>query len=436
MILQSFWESPVRLLQSLAVLLIVAGMALVAINPVSDVVRYACFGVVAVAYYLLARNLYTTRKELEWKNAIVDKMFAGTAMTRLDTGEIIYVNPRFEQMFGYQEGELLGQPVSILNAGESEAAVQQSMEILESLKQNNHWTGELLNKRKDGSLFWTSSSISTFTMPRYGLVVVGVQEDIDARKQAQAQLEKLNIELEQRIEDRTKELQDTQEKLIQSEKMAVLGELAATISHELRNPLSVLTNTLYTLESGIQDMTESQERAFNRIRRTIRSCNTIIEDMLEYTRVVEPELEVAVFEPWLREVLEEVELPETVSMTVKLDTGDSRVAMKKDSLRRAIINLLHNASQAMETVEAPKLEIESFTKNGWLHLVISDNGQGIEEENIARIFDPLFSTRSFGVGLGLAIVQKIITKHKGRIELANRTDGQGARATIELPLVE
>ncbi|MDZ4818630.1 MAG: PAS domain S-box protein, partial [Planctomycetota bacterium] len=126
--------------------------------------------------------------ELRLKDAIVSNLFAGAVTVRLDDGTIRYVNPNFAAMFGYEEEELIGQPASVLNAGSPEDARKQSIEIIDALRTRSFWQGDLQNKKKDGSTFWTRSSIVTIDHPEFGRVAVSVQEDITEQKKAEEAL--------------------------------------------------------------------------------------------------------------------------------------------------------------------------------------------------------------------------------------------------------
>ena len=122
--------------------------------------------------------------ELGWRTEALRDAFVGIAMTRLSDGAMVYSNPRFERMFGYQPGELLGKSVSLLNGGSEEEAAEKARQIITELEKEGGWSGEVLNVRKDGSEFWSQLAISCFYHPEHGRVGMGVHEEISERKRA------------------------------------------------------------------------------------------------------------------------------------------------------------------------------------------------------------------------------------------------------------
>jgi PAS domain S-box-containing protein len=250
------------------------------------------------------------------------------------------------------------------------------------------------------------------------------------------------IELERRVEQRTAELHSVQEELLRKERLATLGQLTATVSHELRNPLGVIRNTMFTITEAVQASGLKLERALGRIERSIGRCDTIITDLLDYTRIRELQRDQYMIDTWLGEVLDEQRIPDRIELVRDFATGDRAVSFDADRFRRVIINLVDNAAQAIEggreqaIVALPqRITVRTRIAGGRLEIEIADSGPGIPPNVFERIFEPLFSTKGFGVGLGLPTVKQIMEHHGGGIELTSEP-GQGTQAVIWLPLAQ
>ena len=267
--------------------------------------------------------------------------------------------------------------------------------------------------------------------------IVSVGRDVTDRKMAEVELEKYQKNLESIIEERTSRLRDTQSELLQKERLAALGQLAATVSHEIRNPLGTIRNAVYSLDEAItrseydyvSKMTELAERNIDR-------CDRIINEMLDFTRnrqLIEEQID---FDQWLEALLDEQTIPDDIQLQRDLKCG-SVVNFDTELLRRVILNILTNAFQAFDGKENDVNRVTMSSRlpqeAGELEVTISDNGCGISEENMAKIFEPLFSTKGFGVGLGMAIVKNIIEDHSGEL-LVDSLPGDGTSVTFRIPV--
>jgi signal transduction histidine kinase len=224
--------------------------------------------------------------------------------------------------------------------------------------------------------------------------------------------------------------------LLKSERLSVLGQLTATVAHELRNPLSAIRNTLFTVKELAVNAGIKLDRPVARMERSIERCDRIISDLLEYTRNRELNRTSVTFDRWLAGVLAEQNVTQPISLITELAAAEAVVPVDPDRMRRVIINLIENAAQAL--AERPGEQEKRITArteavDGELVLVIDDTGPGIPPENLARIFEPLFSTKSFGTGLGLPTVKQIVNQHGGTIAVDSEV-GQGTRVTVRLPL--
>jgi signal transduction histidine kinase len=232
------------------------------------------------------------------------------------------------------------------------------------------------------------------------------------------------------------ELLKAEAELLKSERLSVLGQLTATVAHELRNPLSAIRNTLFTVRELTTTAGLKLDRPIGRMERSIERCDRIISDLLEYTRGRELNCTDVSFDHWVAELLAEQNISPPVMLATELGAADTVALIDPDRMRRVIINLVENAAQALAELPADhekRITVRTAAADGELVLVIEDTGPGIPRETLARIFEPLFSTKSFGTGLGLPTVKQIVSQHGGTITVDSEV-GQGTHVTVRLPI--
>ena len=256
----------------------------------------------------------------------------------------------------------------------------------------------------------------------------------EALRRSEAQLILHRDRLEELVRARTRALEETQHELIEKERLAALGQLTATVSHELRNPLGTIQSSLYTLSKRLEGSELGLEGPLDRMRRSVRRCDHIIEEMLDFTRSPSLERDTVNLDTWLESTLSDIAIPPEVTLLTTLESG-ATVSMEGESMRRVIINVFDNARQAITEGEREEKNIMITTKcvDEWAIIQVEDTGPGIPPDVLSHIFEPLFSTKNFGVGLGTNIVKNIVERHDGNVTYTNRDEG-GARVTVSLPL--
>jgi signal transduction histidine kinase len=243
-----------------------------------------------------------------------------------------------------------------------------------------------------------------------------------------------NEELQAANED----LKETQEQLVRSEKLAAIGKLAGGVGHELRNPLGAIKNAVYYIKGKLthSELSKKEPRIvefLGIIDDEIDSSNKIINDLLSFSRVGKPSVSPTKIQKVMDGALSHLTVPENVEVINRLDANLPEVEIDADLIRQVLINIATNAIQAMP--EGGKLTLDARRGDKFLEMIISDTGDGISEAVIGKIFDPLFTTRAKGIGLGLAVCKSIIERHGGAIEVESKV-GEGATFTVKLPLKE
>ncbi|MBF0216986.1 MAG: cache domain-containing protein [Candidatus Omnitrophica bacterium] len=228
-------------------------------------------------------------------------------------------------------------------------------------------------------------------------------------------------------------LQDTQEKLVRSEKLAILGKLAGTVSHELRNPLGVIKNAVYFLKNipTAGPGEEKTRKYLGIIDEEVNIAGNIISGIMAFSRAKEPELVKSSVNDIVNEHLKKAEIPSTIRVITFPGEGIPPVSVDRGQMNQVLFNVIMNAVQAMDYKGS--LIISTEVAGRYAQISITDTGKGIPKDNMEKIFDPLFSTKVTGTGFGLSVCKSIMEKHGGDI-LVLSEPGKGATFTIRIPV--
>ncbi|MFW6136889.1 MAG: ATP-binding protein, partial [Candidatus Aminicenantaceae bacterium] len=245
--------------------------------------------------------------------------------------------------------------------------------------------------------------------------------------------------LEKKVEERTKELTEMHAHLIQSEKLASLGKLAAGVAHEINNPLGgILIYSHLLLED--MDKDDIHYENLKKIVKETTRCKDIVKGLLDFARPKEPETTMVNVNNVVKKAMSIVESQALFqNINIKKDYMDNppQIIADASQLHQVFINIILNAAEAMQGNGT--LTISTFTDKDKKNILVrfSDTGPGIEDKTKARLFEPFFTTKEVGkgTGLGLAISYSLIRKHKGTIEVETQV-GRGSTFTVKLPIPE
>lgn len=236
------------------------------------------------------------------------------------------------------------------------------------------------------------------------------------------------------LDDRT-ELKILEDNMRQQEKLAAVGQLAAGIAHEIRNPLASISGSIQLMMSDPKAHAEEDIKLMRIVDKEIDRLNGLISEFLEYVR---PEQKVHApvnLNNVIREVLDSLQFHSKLRKDIeqKIDLqAKSDISGNRDKLKQAILNFVINACQAMDKATLPRLEISTQDQGDLVVFVIRDNGCGIKKDNLKRIFEPFHTTKPQGTGLGLAVTHKILQAHQARV-LVDSAENEGTRFLIEFP---
>lgn len=251
-------------------------------------------------------------------------------------------------------------------------------------------------------------------------------------KNVNKELSVINIELVQKNE----QLNDAQEQLVRTEKLAAVGTLASGVSHELRNPLSAIKNAVFLLKrklsrEAMPDIDEKIIQFLDIMDKEIDRSTRIINDLLGFTRVTKPTRFSSDINVVVNEAVSRVEIAENIKLSKNLQPDLPMIMIDANQIGQVLINLIENACQAMK--DGGELKISTKVSGSFMNIEIGDSGCGIPEKEIKKIFDPLFTTKPSGTGIGLAVCHGIIEKHNGAIDVKSQ-ESIGTKMFIRLPL--
>lgn len=370
------------------------------------------------------------RESEERFRILFDKAPLGYQSLDLD-GNFLDVNQAWLDMLGYTRQEVLGRWFGEFLTPQYADAFQQRFPIFKAAGQS-HSEFEML--RKDGK-----QRLIAFE-GRIGYSLHGdfkqthcILEDITERKQAEDALKEYNAQLETAVEARTHELLEAQEKLVRQEKLAVLGQLAGGVGHELRNPLAVILNAVYYLKLIQPDADEKVKQYLEIIEQDTHNAEKIVRDLLDFARIQSVDKEPVIIADLIEQTLARYQTPAKVNFKLELPDNLPKAYIDHRQITQVLGNLVVNGCQAMP--DGGLLNIFVTLQNDMICIHIQDTGVGIITENMEKLFEPLFTTKAKGIGLGLAVSKKLVEANGGKIEVQSKP-GEGSTFSLYLPTRE
>ena len=393
----------------------------------------------SILFIKLTQPLLTKLSEAEKRFVSIFK-HAAVGIVLVDSkGYFMAVNDTYSRIVGYSE-ELLRTMTfrDITHPDDLKLA-----EALYSQAKNhevNRQSAEKRYIRKDGSIIWVALSVSAVytkngSVDYFIAVVKNITERVNAQKalqESESRYRHLSENLESLVEERTLALKELQETLIQKERLAVLGELAGGVGHELRNPLGVISNAAYYLKETLSSDDKDTLEYFNIIDSEVHIATQIISDLIDYAENKPGFPQRTNIHALIKEILDQSPKPADIESMLVTDNNTPIVIVDPDQITMAIKHIIYNAFQAMPEGGKLNVEIKSHPELKELLIKISDTGTGISSENIKKVFKPLFSTKMRGIGLGLAITKKLVEINNGKVDVLSKP-GKGSTFTIYLP---
>ncbi len=223
-----------------------------------------------------------------------------------------------------------------------------------------------------------------------------------------------------------------QEELIKKEKLTILGQLAGGLAHDLRNPLGAIKNSSYFLNMAIEKPQPEVKKALGILNKAVTGSEDIISSILSFTSPRSPIKKKVNIRIILQDIISQTTVPDNIKVLNKLDKAMPAVLADPGQAEQIFLNIILNAIQSMP--EGGELTLKSaITGKQWLDISISDTGSGIPEENMNKIFDPLFTTKAKGIGLGLAVLKILVDNHGGKTSVKSKV-GKGSTFTVALPI--
>ncbi len=331
-----------------------------------------------------------------------------------DGGILLSTNNQYCEMFGYELEELLGKQVMTLTIAPD------SMETVKrEIAAGGMGPYEAIGQKKDGTRFPMEVRVRMMEYKGRKARVAAIMDITERKRTMEA------------LVQRTAQLEAAQEQLVRQERLAMLGQLAGSIGHELRNPLGVISNAVYFLKMSQPDADDRVKEYLDIIESETRTSDKIVTDLLDFTRIKSLDREPASVSELIRQTLERYPVPPSVKVAIELPADLPRVYADPQHIIQVLGNLTVNACQAMDNTG--NLSLSARAQGDMIIIAVQDTGMGIPTENMIKVFEPLFTTKTKGIGLGLAVSRKLAEANGGRIELQSEPD-KGSTFTLVLPV--
>jgi len=351
-------------------------------------------------------------------------------------GNITYVSNHFCSVSGYTKEELLGNNHKMLR--HPEMADELFKDLWKTISSKESWEGEIKNRKKDGSCYWVKANISPLYNNGEHVGYVAIRFDITNKKK----INDLNRSLQEKIDDEISKSRKKDQQIIQQARLAQMGEMISMIAHQWRQPLSAISGSIIAIqiklsrkkfdlddEKGRADFLSFLDRIHGDIKEYVYGLSETIDDFRNFFRPDKRKEHISITEPINRALKIVATSMSNKSIEIECDfqTTDT-IMLYKNEIMQVILNILKNAEDnfAEKKIENAKIEIKTLKENDQHIILIADNGGGISNSILPKIFDPYFSTKGEknGTGLGLYMSKTMIEEHhNGELSVTNSKDG-------------
>jgi PAS domain S-box-containing protein len=368
------------------------------------------------------------KQERDMLEAVTDNIGAGLIIISKDY-HALWANNFIKRYKGNVAGKLCYATLNTLDAPCPDCGVKKIFE--DSVAIDAH---EYCSTTIDGKPYWVEI-IATPIKDKEGNVIAALElaVDITEKKIMQSKLAEYSQKLKKKVEKRTEQLKQTQAKLVRSERLAAIGELAAMVGHDLRNPLTGIMGAAYYLQTkhGADIGTKGKEM-LKSIENAINYSNKIVNDLLEYSIDLKLDLAEVTPKALLKNALPFLEVPDRTQI-VNATQDYPSVKADTEKMHRVFVNIIQNAFDAMP--KGGTLTIKSREVKGKLEISFKDTGAGMSEENLSKLKRevPLFTTKAKGMGFGLPICRRIVEAHGGKLSVESKFE-KGTKVTVTIPV--
>jgi len=343
-----------------------------------------------------------------------------------ETGDIVYANKKFCKISKYSERDLIGQNHRILKSDEHPPKF--FTELWDTISSGNVWDGEIKNRRKDGSFYWGRTVIIPIMSSEDNITnYVSVTNDFTKEKEIQERLLKMEEQLLKQNKTLLSQVESKSAELVKSERLATIGTMASRIAHDLKQPLTIMYTYAEMLSPEILPKLDSKDKEkWLRLQNAIFDMNRIIEDVLDFARTTEIKKKKSSLLRILKLAINNVK--SSYGIEINLPENDISLRCDARKIEGVLSNMLNNAVQALEG--QGEIDLTTSSDSKFVTIRIKDSGPGIPEDHFDKIFEPMFTTKKTGTGLGLVICKSIIEQHGGSISVSNKP----TTFTIKLPI--
>jgi PAS domain S-box-containing protein len=362
-----------------------------------------------------------------------------------ERGIVETFNPGAERMFGYRAGEVLGRNVNLImpEPYRSDHDAYIANYLRTGQKKIIGIGREVEGQRKDGSTFPAELAVSEARLGQRR-VFVGIVRDVSERKQAEQALQESNRHLAETLaalQSKSEEVRATSQQLWQAAKLATLGELAASVAHELNNPLAIISLRVESLLSQTP-AGDPKRRSLEIVEQEVERMGNLVANLLQFSRRGQHQISTVDVREELTKTLELVHYHlrnRRIEVVQEIASRLPMIHADRQQLRQVFLNLLTNASDAMPNGGTLTLRAAPGELDGGRPAVIiefADTGVGIPQEHLSRVTEPFFTTKEEGkgTGLGLAICRRVIQEHRGTMYIASEV-GKGTTVRLALAVV-